>query len=272
MDLGIVGKCALITGGGRGIGKAIAMSLAIEGVDVAVASRTKSELDQTVKEIQNTTNRRAIPIVFDVRDKNQVNRTVHQAADFLGGLDILVNSAALPSGSLSASGPIETVIEEELLYDFEVKYVGALRCVKASIPHLKKGGWGRIINISGMNARRAGNLTGGARNVPLVHFTKTLSLQLGEFGITSNCIHPGVTRTERTPNILKERGDKLGLSPREVEENDYAPGSDSGNSIARMVDAFEIASVATFLASNKASSITGEVIVADGGTGNSVYY
>src|ERR1043165_8357293 len=117
---------------------------------------------------------------------------------------------------------------------------------------MKEWGWGRIINISGGNARNAGNLSGGARNAGLVQMTKTLAVQLGRHGITVNCIHPGTTRTERTPSLLAARGAQLGVSPEEAERQDFAPDSPRGNAICRMVDASEVAFVAAFLASEKA--------------------
>src|ERR671919_1664595 len=134
-----------------------------------------------------------------------VDGAMAQAAAQLGGLHILVNSGSPPGGSATATGPIETVVDEDLLQDFNVKYVGALRCARAAIPFMKEQRWGRIVNISGTNARNAGNLSGGARNTSLVHLTKTLAVQLGRFGITVNCIHPGTTRTERTPRLLAAR-------------------------------------------------------------------
>jgi NAD(P)-dependent dehydrogenase (short-subunit alcohol dehydrogenase family) len=163
-------------------------------------------------------------------------------------------------------------VDEELLNDFDVKYMGALRCARAAMPYLKEQGWGRIINISGTNARTAGNLSGGARNVSLVHLTKTLAMQLGRYGITVNCVHPGVTRTERTPDLLAARATQLGIAPEEVERRDFAPDSPRGNAIGRMVDASEIAYLTAFLASDKAWAITGELVVANGGVGQAVYY
>jgi NAD(P)-dependent dehydrogenase (short-subunit alcohol dehydrogenase family) len=205
-----------------------------------------------------------------VTSREQVDRLVAQAAERLGGLHILVNSASLPGGT--ATGPIDTVKDEELLNDFDVKYMGALRCARATIPYLKEQKWGRIINISGTNARNAGNLSGGARNASLVHFTKTLAVQLGRYGITVNCIHPGTTRTERTPSLLATRATDLGITPEEVEQRDFAHGSPRGNAIGRMVDASEIAYLTAFLASDKAWAVTGELIVATGGAGQAVYY
>src|SRR6059036_1525644 len=252
MDLGLNGKRALVTGGSLGIGKAIALELAREGVDVAIVARTKDRLEAAASELASQTGRTVVPLVADVTSREQVDRAVAQAAERLGGLHILVNSGSAPGGSASATGPIETVVDEDLLQDFNVKYVGALRCARAAIPYLKQQGWGRIINISGTNARNAGNLSGGARNGALVHFTKTLAVQLGRDGITVNCIHPGTTRTERTPGLLAARAAQLGIAPEEVERRDFAAGSPRGNAIGRMVDGSEIAYLTVFLASDKA--------------------
>jgi NAD(P)-dependent dehydrogenase (short-subunit alcohol dehydrogenase family) len=272
MDLGLRGKRAIVTGGSLGIGKAIARELAREGVEVAIVARSKDQLETSARELAAETGQKIIPLVADVTSKDQVDRMVAQAADRLGGLHILVNSGSPPGGSAGAVGPIETVVDDDLLHDFNVKYVGALRCARAVLPFMKQQGWGRIINISGGNARNAGNLSGGARNVSLVHLTKTLSVQLGRHGITVNCIHPGITRTERTSSLLAARAKELGTTPEEAEKKDFMPDSPRGNAICRMVDATEIAYVAAFLASDKAWAVTGEVVTATGGAGRSVYY
>jgi NAD(P)-dependent dehydrogenase (short-subunit alcohol dehydrogenase family) len=272
MDLGLQGKRAIVTGGSLGIGKAVARELAREGVDVAIVARTKDQLEATAKELAAETGRRIIPLAADVTSRAQVDAMVAQAVAQLGGLHILVNSGSPPGGSAGATGPIESVVDEDLLHDFNVKYVGALRCARAAIPHMKEQKWGRIINISGTNARNAGNLSGGARNTSLVHLTKTLAVQLGRFGITVNCVHPGTTRTERTPRLLAARAKELGIASGEVEQRDFAPDSPRGNAICRMVDAAEIAHVAVFLASDKSWAVSGELVVATGGAGRSVYY
>ena len=272
MDLGLQGKHAIVTGGSLGIGKAIARELAREGADVAIVARTKDQLEATARELAAETGRRVVPLPADVTNREQVDAMVERAASQLGGLHILVNSGSPPGGSATATGPIETVVDEDLLHDFNVKYVGALRCARAVIPHLKQQAWGRIINISGTNARNAGNLSGGARNTSLVHLTKTLAVQLGRFGITVNCIHPGITRTERTPRLLAARAAELGTTAEEAERRDFVPDSPRGNAICRMVDAAEIAHVAAFLASDKAWAVTGELVVATGGAGRAVYY
>ena len=272
MDLGLKGKKAIVTGGSLGIGKAIALELAREGVDVAVVARTKQTLEAAASELASATGRKVIPLVADVTSKAQVDGMVAQAVAQLGGLHILVNSGSAPGGSATATGPIESVVDEDLLQDFNVKYVGALRCARAAIPHMKEQKWGRIINISGLNARNAGNLSGGARNTSLVHLSKTLAVQLGRFGITVNCVHPGITRTERTARLLEARGKELGVSPEEAERRDFAPDSPRGNAICRMVDAAEVAYVTAFLVSDRAWAVTGELVVASGGAGRNVYY
>ena len=272
MDFGLSGKRAFVAGGGRGIGKAIALELAREGADVVIASRSVEQLEQSAGEIAGETGRVVIPMALDVTKRGEVDRVMGEAAERLGGLHILVNSASLPGGSPNAVGPIDTVDDAALLNDFDVKYVGALRCSRAAIPLLKQQGWGRIVNISGGNGRTAGNLSGGARNVSMVHLTKTLSNQLGQFGITVNCIHPGTTRTERTAGMLAARAAQLGISAGEVEAQDFAPDSPRGNAICRMVDASEIGYLTCYLASDKAWAVTGEVIAAGGGTGTAVYY
>jgi NAD(P)-dependent dehydrogenase (short-subunit alcohol dehydrogenase family) len=236
MDLGLRGRHAIVTGGSLGIGKAIARELAREGADVAIVARTKDRLEATAPELAAETGRRVIPLLADVTSRAQVDAMVTQAAGQLGGLHILVNSGSPPGGSATATGPIEAVVDEDLLHDFDVKYVGALRCARAAIPFMKEQGW--------VNARNAGNLSGGARNTSLVHLTKTLTVQLGRHGITVNCIHPGITRTERT-RICWPPGPPSSASPPTT--------SRSGTS-------------------DKAWAVTGELVVATGGAGRPVYY
>ena len=272
MDLGLAGKNAIVTGGSLGIGKAIARELAREGANVVIAARSKAPLEAAAAELSAETRHRVIPIPADVTSREQVETMVEQAAAQLGGVHILVNSGSPPGGSPTATGPIESVVDEDLLHDFNVKYVGALRCARAVIPHMKQQRWGRIINISGTNARNAGNLSGGARNTSLVHLSKTLAVQLGRFGITVNCVHPGITRTERTPRLLAARGKELGIDPADVEKADFAHDSPRGNAICRMVDASELAFVAVFLASDKAWAVSGELVAATGGAGRTVFY
>ena len=272
MDLGLKGKNAIVTGGSLGIGRAIARELALEGVSVGLVARSKDRLEAVAKELSKETGAKVIALPCDVTNNAQVEAAVAQAVSQLGGVQILVNSGSSPGGSASAIGPIETVVDDDLLLDFNTKYLGAVRFARAVIPHMKKQGWGRIINISGTNARNAGNLSGGARNASMVHMTKTLAVQLGRYGITVNCVHPGTTRTERTASLLAKQAAEQNITPAEVEKRTFAPDAPRSNAICRMVDAAEIAYVTSFLASEKSWAICGELIVATGGAGKSVYY
>jgi NAD(P)-dependent dehydrogenase (short-subunit alcohol dehydrogenase family) len=272
MDLGLTGRNGIVVGGSRGIGKAIALVLAREGMNLAIVARDAQRLNAAAAEIQAETGRPVIPLPCDVASRVAVDAMVAAAVESLGSLHVLINSGSAPGGSPNATGRIDTIVDEDFLEDFNIKYLGALRCARAAIPHLQRVGWGRIVNISGLNARIAGNLSGGARNTSLVHLTKTLAMQLGRDGITVNCIHPGITRTERTPGLLQARAEREGVTSREVEASDYARGSPRANAIGRMVDAVEVAQVAAFLCSDKSSAVTGEVIAAGGGVGPSVYY
>ena len=272
MDLGLEGKRAIVVGGSRGIGKAIAVELAREGVELVLVARDPDRLEGAAREIREQFGGRVFSMACDVRDRANVEATVNKAAQELGGLEVLVNSGSAPGGSATAVGKIDTIVDEDFLDDFNVKYMGALRCARAAIPHLQAAGWGRIVNISGLNARIAGNMSGGARNGSMVHMTRTLAQQFGRDGITVNCIHPGLTRTERTADVMAARAERAGLTPEEVEANDYADDNPRANSIRRMVDASEIGHIAAFLCSDKSWAINGEVIAADGGGSPSVYY
>lgn len=279
MDLGLQGRTAIVAGGSRGIGKAIAKALAREGVDLALVSRNVRDLEATAAQIAGESGRKIVPLACDVAKRVDVDRMVQQAVEALGGLNILVSSGSHPGGSPTAVGHIDTIVDDDLLHDFDVKYLGSLRLARAALPHMRAAGWGRIINISGSNARIPGNLSGGARNTSLVHLTRTLAMQFGRDGITVNCIHPGTTRTESNARRLAERAAQEGITPEELERREYAPGAtttaannSAPNAIGRMVEASEVADVAVFLASEPASAMTGELLSPNGGYPDAVFY
>lgn len=263
MDLELSGKAAIVTGGSKGIGKAIALELAREGVDVAVCARGRGALEETARQVADETGRRILPIVADTSDRQSVETMVETAARELGRVDILVNNAAYPGGLVA--GPLEEASEEELLADINTKVVGYFRCAKAAAPHLQRRGWGRIVNIGGLAARQAGTIS-GLRNAALAHLTKTLSVELGPSGITVNLVHPGATRTERTGPDLQAQAERRGVSAAEIERQ-----MAEETAIRRVPDALDIAYLTVFLASPKAGAVTGEVIAAGGGRGLAVY-
>jgi NAD(P)-dependent dehydrogenase (short-subunit alcohol dehydrogenase family) len=253
MDLQLKGRRAIVTGGSRGIGKAIARQLAEEGVDVVIVARGKELLEKTATEIARATGRRIVPTVADMGDDASVVAMVAQAVDALGGIDILVNDAAAPGGTVP-SAKLEQVIGANLLFDVNVKVAGYLRAAQAVAPHLVKNGWGRIINIGGGAARRTGNYIASVRNVAVSSLTKNLADELGPKGINVVAIHPGTTRAGQTIDPAAEI--RLAASV----------------SIGRLVDAVEIAYLVAFLASPKSVAINGETIAAGGGSLGAIYY
>ena len=154
MDLQLTGKRAIVTGGSKGIGKAVARALSAEGCDVVIASRTASTLDETALEISSATGGRVVPITVDTGEDASVRALVADATEALGGIDILVNSAAKPLGQ-SAPPKLADVTGTAFWDDMNVKVLGYLRCSQAVAPGMIAQGWGRIINISGLGARDA---------------------------------------------------------------------------------------------------------------------
>src|SRR6266567_3614135 len=227
MDLELAGKTAIVTGGSRGIGKAIARELAHEGVDVAIVARSVDALQATATELAEETGRLIVPIVADTGSDASVKAMVEQAARALGHIDILVNCAAQPGGQ--APPPKLAEITDEAFYsDVNVKVMGYLRCGREVAPHMIGQGWGRIISISGLAARSTGSTIGSIRNVAVVALSKNLADELGPKGINVTVVHPGTTRTEKTAGVVARQAEARGLTVEEVEA-----GMAASNSIRR---------------------------------------
>jgi NAD(P)-dependent dehydrogenase (short-subunit alcohol dehydrogenase family) len=266
LDLELTGKRAIVTGGSRGIGKAIAYELAREGADVAIAARSEAALDDAATEIAAATRRRIVPIVADTGNDTSVREMVETAISRLGGVDILVNAAAKPGGQ----GPVPKLAEitDELFWDdMNVKVLGYLRCAREVAPHMKAAGWGRIINISGLAARQSGSIIGSMRNVAVAAMTKNLADELGPHGINVTVVHPGTTQTEKTAGVVAARAEATGRT-----ESDVLAEMAQANSVRRLIDAAEIAYVVAFLASPKSVAIHGDAIAAGGGVGRAIHY
>jgi NAD(P)-dependent dehydrogenase (short-subunit alcohol dehydrogenase family) len=265
MDLQLTGKRAIVTGGSRGIGRAIARALADEGVDVVIAARGEEALRATAEELRRATSGRLVPIPVDTGDQDSVDRLVERTVAELGGVDILVNSAATPWSAgrpTDFAGTTDDVVREEV----EIKVLGYLRTARAVAPHLTEQGWGRIINISGLGARQAKSIAQTIRNVSVSALTKNLADELGPSGVTVTVVHPGTTRTERMIDRLERRSAAEGVAVADLE------AELATNSIRRIVDASEVADVVTFLASPRSGAITGDAIAAGGGVPGPVYY
>jgi NAD(P)-dependent dehydrogenase (short-subunit alcohol dehydrogenase family) len=178
MNLELEGKRALVTGGSRGIGKVIASHLAQEGVDVVIAARGRDALEATASELAEQSGRRIVPLVADTSKRASVDAMVQAAIAALGGIDILVNCAALPGG-ISQATKLDQVDDAEALEDINIKVIGYLRTARALAPHLIANGWGRIINIGGLSIHTTGRPVATLRNVGVAAITKNLADELG---------------------------------------------------------------------------------------------
>lgn len=263
MDLELKGRVAIVTGGGSGIGRDVARILASEGCDVVVCGRRMGPLEDAADEIAAATGRHVLPVVCDTTDMTAVSALAAQAADRFGRIDILVNSAAAPSGVVR--NDIELAGDTELLSDLDTKVVGYFRCAKAVVPHMRQGGFGRIINIGGLTGRGS-KVISGMRNLAIAHLTKTLSDQLGPAGITVNLIHPGVVETPHIHELYEREAAKQGKTPAAVQQ-----GYIDATPIRRVVMADEIGWLIAFLSSPKAGAITGESVGIDGGISRGIF-
>ena len=263
MDLKLKGKVAVVTGGSLGIGRAVTEALAAEGVRVAIVARSQGPLEQAAREISEKTGIEILAAPADVSSTEQVEAMIAKVVAHFGRIDILVNGAAHPGGLVRSE--IEHASPEGLLEDINIKVVGYMRCAKAAAAHMKKGGYGRIINIGGLTGRGSKQLS-GMRNVAICHLTKTLSDQLGPSGITVNVIHPGVVETPHIHELYAKEAKLQGLTPDQVEAN-YAKVTP----IRRVLQPNEIADVVLFLASERAGAITGESIAVDGGITRGIF-
>lgn len=263
MDLQLKGKVAVVTGGSLGIGRAISQALAAEGVRVAIVARGREALEQAAREITQACGVEVMPLVADVASTEQVNAMIQQVAAHFGRIDILVNGAAHPGGLVRSA--IEEADPEGLLKDIDIKVIGYMRCAKAAAAHMKKNGFGRIINIGGLTGRGSKQLS-GLRNVAICHMTKVLSDQLGPSGITVNVIHPGVVDTPHIHELYAKEAKIQGLTAAQIEAN-YIQATP----IRRTLAPAEIADTVLFLASPRAGAITGESIGVDGGITRGIF-
>jgi 3-oxoacyl-[acyl-carrier protein] reductase len=247
MDTGLKGKVAVVTGGSRGIGRAIALHLATEGVAIAVNYNERADAAaEVVAEIQKIGGS-AIAVRADVGLEQAVTAMVERTVEEFGGLDILVNNAGIPGGRHEVAAVTPEIWRKVMAVNLDGVYL----CSRASIPHLQAGRGGRIVNI----AARVG-LAGIAGFAPyatakggIIAFTKSLAKELAKDGITVNAIVPGATRTDFISFFTKEQ---LEATTKTIP-------------MGRIAEPEDIAKLVVFLASKQAAYITGEAIGVLGG-------
>lgn len=262
MDLQLVGKRALVVGGTKGIGRAAAVTLAQEGAIVTVAAR--HDVTTAAEAIAAESGGAVTGVVIDSRDDASVQQGVAAAVEAMGGVDILVNTAAAPwnaSKNTAASRTSDDAMREE----FEEKVLGYLRTARAVAPQMTANGWGRIVNVSGLGARRSNSVAQTVRNISVAAITKNLADELGPQGVNVTVVHPGLTRTDAVAQLIDRRvADGATL--------DDAERALAGNIIGRVVTPAEVAAVITFLASPLSVAITGGAVDVGGGTPGIVTY
>jgi NAD(P)-dependent dehydrogenase (short-subunit alcohol dehydrogenase family) len=266
MDLELKGKVAIVTGGSRGIGKAIGRVLAQEGCNVALIARNASLLEAAAAEISKAGGGQAKGLVCDTTEDASVKKMVADVVAAFGRVDILVNCAAKPSGQ-SRPPTLAEITTEEVWDHINTKVVGYLRTAREVAPYMIKQGSGRIINVSGLGARNTGTTVGSIRNVGVAALTKNMADELAPHGIQAICVHPGLIRTEATPGVIAAQAKAQGVSEAEIEKR-----MDGRNLVKKLITSEQIGYVVAFLASPKAIAINGDAIAAGGGAPGSIYY
>ena len=260
MDLGLQDKVAIITGGSDGIGRAAALSMSKEGANVVIVARGQEMLDEAAEEIRAATEGAVIPISADVTGADTAERVVQTALDRFGRLDILVNNA----GTSMAKG-FEQVSQEDWEFDFELKVWGAVRLIQQSIPEMRKVGGGRIINVTNLGGR-----TPGANSMPTsisraagIAITKGLSKDLAQDNILVSTVCIGLIKSGQHRRRYEAR---LQTEPGLGEDLFYDQLA-QGRSvpIGRVGEPEEAGDVIAFLASDRASYLTGIAVNIDGG-------
>ncbi|MFG6114147.1 SDR family NAD(P)-dependent oxidoreductase [Halobacillus sp. MO56] len=243
----LTGKTALVTGGGRGIGKSIALALAEAGANVAVTSRTESELKQVKEEVEEFS-RKAYYSVVDIREKESIEYFVEEVVEQEGKIDILVNCAGT-----NKRLPFLEITEEDWNFIMDINLKSVLFVAQSVIPHMQKQQYGKIINIASLTSELGfkNMTTYGASKGGVSQITKALSTEFAEDGIVTNAIGPGYFKTEMTKSVFDDEKRVEWMKSR-------IPLKRTGN-------VEDLQGAAVFLASEASDYITGQTIYVDGG-------
>jgi meso-butanediol dehydrogenase/(S,S)-butanediol dehydrogenase/diacetyl reductase len=253
------GLVALVTGGGRGIGRAIALEMAREGASIAVSSRTQEELDAVVAEVKSL-GRDGLAVQADATVRDQALGAVAAALEHFGRLDILVNNVG---GGITRHGPQDhdpfTHDDDVFVDNLTLNLVTHYWTTRAALPSMRERGFGRIINIgSGYAKNSGGSLSYTAAKHGLVGFTRALAAQVAAYGITVNCLCPAWTNT-RLIN-LDRMAQRMGTDSEGAKA--YLARD---NLLGRILEPEELGPMAALLAAPESAAITGQVISVDGG-------
>ncbi|MEL6746995.1 MAG: SDR family oxidoreductase [Pseudomonadota bacterium] len=259
----LAGQVALVTGGSRGIGKAIALGLAGHGADVVICGRDVASLDATSTQI-SATGASCLTVQADVSRPKDLQTLMERVTAWRGQLNILVNNAVT-----STSATFADLTDDDFRYHIDVKLMAYIRLCRLALPLMEQNGAGRIVNIGGMSARITAplRLTNGVVNAGVANFTKQFATPAARANVTVNCVHPGYTATERVEQIFVREARETGAT---VDEVRAARTRDIP--LGRLVSPDDLAAAVLFFCSPAAGMITGQCIAVDGGSGTAINY
>jgi NAD(P)-dependent dehydrogenase (short-subunit alcohol dehydrogenase family) len=244
---GLEGRVALVTGGSKGLGKAMARILAEAGADIVVSSRNAEELEAALEEILRGTESRGHYVVGDLTRRQETVALAHSALEAMGRVDILINNAGV-----NHPEPIDEVTDEKWDRSLELNLSACMALTRALVPQMKQRRWGRIVYVSsimGLASKEARNSYSATKSA-LIGLARANALDLAPFNITSNCIAPGPILTDLTRNLLSEEQKKLAADR---------------TALGRWGQPSDLVGTALLLASEAGSFITGATILVDGG-------
>lgn len=265
MNLNLKNKNAIVCASSQGLGKAAAIDLAKEGVNLAICSRNQEKIDKAKEEILLKTdhNVKVIALKADLDSLEDIQIFLQEVEHSLGEVDILVNNTGGPPPST-----FEQISDEDWQNAFNSTMMSAIRLSRAVVPNMKKKEWGRIINISSVSVKTPVNglFLSNSLRMGVLGWAKALADELAAYGITVNTVCPGYTKTERVEAILESQSSSSGLSKEEIEKTiaDNIP-------MKRVGEAEDLAGLITFLASEKANYMTGLAVQVDGGSARTFY-
>jgi len=256
MDLGLRERVAIVTGSSRGIGKAIAYGLAQEGAKVMIGARNMKTVKATAREITLSTGTDVLPVRVDLRERDDIASMVAKTVEAFGRIDILIHNTGGPPAKLfseTSDGDWDRAIDSLLR--------SVVTCFRSVIPYMKAQQWGRLITMTSFAAKQPADrlILSNTLRAGILGLTKTLANELAADGILVNAVCPGWTRTRRVEELAKSQTAKNGTY--EGVMNAWARTIP----LKRLAQPEEIANLVVFLASEKASYITGTVIQVDGG-------
>jgi 3-oxoacyl-[acyl-carrier protein] reductase len=263
MDFQIKNKTAIVCASSQGLGKAAALELASEGVNLVISSRNEENLLTVKKEIEDLTNAKIVSVVADLNKPRDIDDLYAKAHSELGPIDILINNAGGPHPS-----DFESLNDEDWLNAFNLTMMSSIRLSKLVLPEMKERNWGRIINISSVSVKTPvpGLFLSNSLRMGVLGWSKALSDEVAPKGITVNSVCPGSTRTARITDILQSQSDATGKSLEEIEAIAAAKIP-----MLRIGEPEDLAALIAFLASQRASYMTGLAIQVDGGSARTFY-